>query len=171
MYVSASLTVPSGGNPPSLTKTVSSGRPALIVTWTAIAGEHPNIRYQVLYRISGSTSWNTTDVTSTSTTLENLSAGTSYQVQVRAVSDLGVGTGSEIRTITTYGGETSVIVSVLYSECVLLDNLRINSKYTNTHSLQQSCHASMFIEWNIMTDLRTVGTRYCIHPLRINRYI
>ena len=44
------------------------------------------------------------NVMSTSTTLENLSAGTSYQVQVRAVSDVGVGIFSEIR-ITTYGGE------------------------------------------------------------------
>ena len=45
------------------------------------------------------------DSSSTSTTLEDLSAGTSYQVQVRAVSDIGVGSYSEIRTITTYGRE------------------------------------------------------------------
>ena len=45
-------------------------------------------------------------MTSPSTTLDNLSAGTSYEVKVRAISDLGVGTDSGIRTITTYRGET-----------------------------------------------------------------
>ena len=44
-------------------------------------------------------------MTSTSTSLENLSAGTSYQVRVRAVSDIGVGSFSEIRAFTTYRGE------------------------------------------------------------------
>ena len=37
-------------------------------------------------------------MTSTSTTLENLSAGTGYQVQVRAVSDVGAGPYSDVGT-------------------------------------------------------------------------
>ena len=43
-------------------------------------------------------------MTSTSTTLENLLAGTRYQVQVRAVSDVGVGPYSDVGTLTTYRG-------------------------------------------------------------------
>ena len=39
-----------------------------------------------------------------SVTLENLSVGTSYQVQVRAVSDVGSGSLSDIRTISTFRG-------------------------------------------------------------------
>ena len=37
-------------------------------------------------------------MTSRSTTLENLSPGTSYQVQVRAVSDVGAGPYSDVGT-------------------------------------------------------------------------
>ena len=43
-------------------------------------------------------------MTSTSTTLENLSAGTNYQVQVRAVSDVGAGPYSDVRTQITHRG-------------------------------------------------------------------
>ena len=99
-------TVPTRMNPPRLTKTVSSGRPALRVTWTASSSdEHLITKYQVQYRRSGNTSWRVNDVASTFTTLANLSAGTSYQVRVRAVSDIGVGSYSETRTITTYRRE------------------------------------------------------------------
>ena len=104
--------VPSQVGPPVLTKAVSSGRPALRVTWTAPSSEHPITKYQVQYKRSSSTStsWTTKDVTSTSTTLENLSAGTSYQVQVRAVSDIGAGQYSPIRTNTTYHGMHSIVI-------------------------------------------------------------
>ena len=43
-------------------------------------------------------------MTSRSTTLENLSPGTSYQVQVRAVSDVGAGPYSDVQTQTTHRG-------------------------------------------------------------------
>ena len=53
-------------------------------------------------------------MTSTSTTLENLSAGTSYQVQVSAVSDVGSGPYSETRTTTTYQGMISIHIILMY---------------------------------------------------------
>ena len=43
-------------------------------------------------------------MTSRSTTLENLSAGTGYQVQVRAVSDVGAGSYSDVGTQVTPRG-------------------------------------------------------------------
>ena len=43
-------------------------------------------------------------MTSRSTTLENLPAGTSYQVQVRAVSDVGAGPYSDVQTQITPRG-------------------------------------------------------------------
>ena len=43
-------------------------------------------------------------MTSRSTTLENLFAGTSYQVQVRAVSDVGAGPYSDVGTQVTFRG-------------------------------------------------------------------
>ena len=43
-------------------------------------------------------------MTSRFTTLENLSAGTVYQVKVRAVSDVGTGPYSDVRTQITHRG-------------------------------------------------------------------
>ena len=102
--------VPSQVGPPVLTKAASSGRPGLRVTWTAPSSERPITKYQVLYRRSGSTSWSTKDVTSPPTTLEGLSAGTGYQVRVRAVSDVGAGPFSETRTMTTSKGINSITI-------------------------------------------------------------
>ena len=43
-------------------------------------------------------------MTTRSVTLENLSPGTSYQVQVRAISDVGSGPLSDLRTLFTDRG-------------------------------------------------------------------
>ena len=106
MYILCS--VPSQVGSPVLTKAASSGRSALEVTWTEPSSERPITKYQVQYRRSGSTSWSTKEVTPTSTTLENLSAGTRYDIQVRAVSDVGTGQYSPIRTKTTFHGMNSI---------------------------------------------------------------
>ena len=98
------LTVPSRVNSLSLTKTARSGRPAIRVTWNAPSSDHPITKYRVQYT-NGSTGWIGNDGKSTTITLESLSAGTSYQVRVRAISVIGGGSYSEIRTITTYRGE------------------------------------------------------------------
>ena len=90
--------------PPVLTKAVRSGRPALTVTWTAPQSDRPITKYQVQYRRTGTTSWSTRDVRTRPVSLENLSPGTSYQVQVRAVSDVGSGPLSDVRTISTFRG-------------------------------------------------------------------
>ena len=108
--------VPSQVGPPGLTKAASSGRPALRVTWTAPSSERTITKYQVQYRRSGSTSeWSTKDVTSRSITLERLSAGTRYDIQVRAVSDVGSGPYSLIRTNTTYQGMNSIAIIFTYN--------------------------------------------------------
>ena len=55
-------------------------------------------------------------MTSRSTTLENLSAGTNYQVQVRAVSDVGTGPYSDVRTqITPRGMNVTTAFDVVRS--------------------------------------------------------
>ena len=74
------------------------------MTWTAPQSDRPNTKYQVQYRRSGTARWSTKDVTSISTTLESLSGGISYQVQVRAVSDVGAGPYSDMRTQITPRG-------------------------------------------------------------------
>ena len=103
--------VPSQVGPPLLTKAVSSGRPALRVTWTAPSSERPITKYQLRYGITN-TRWSTKNVTSRSTTLEGLSAGTIYDIQVRAVSDVGAGQYSRTSTKTTYYGMNSIAIIV-----------------------------------------------------------
>ena len=97
--------VPQKVGPPVLTKTARSGRPALTVTWTVPQSDCPITKYQVQYRRTGTTSWSTRDVRTRSVTLENLFPGTSYQVQVRAVSGVGSGPFSDVRTLSTYRGK------------------------------------------------------------------
>ena len=96
-----------------LAKVVRSGRPALTVTWTAPQSERPITKYQVQYRRTGTTSWSTRDVTTRSVTLENLSPGTSYQVQVKAASDVGSGPFSDVRTLLTIGGKSSIFIDTV----------------------------------------------------------
>ena len=52
-------------------------------------------------------------MTSRSTTLENLPAGTGYQVRVRAVSDVGTGPYSDVGTSSTFGGMIALTM-ILY---------------------------------------------------------
>ena len=111
--------VPSQVGPPVLTKAASSGRPALGVTWTAPSSERTITKYQVHHRIRGSTSWSTKDVTSPPTTMEGLSAGTSYQVQVRAVSDVGAGQYSQTSTKTTFRGMN--YIAIIYIIVIVYD--------------------------------------------------
>ena len=104
--------VPSQVGPPVLTKAASSSKPAIGVSWTVPSSERPITKYQVQYKRSRRPSWIPQDVTSTSTTttLKDLSAGTSYQVSVRAVSDVGSGLYSAVMTITTYQGMNSIAI-------------------------------------------------------------
>ena len=114
--------VPLKVGPLVLTKAVRSGRPALTVTWPVSQSDRPITKYQVQYRRAGTTSWSTRDVRTRSVTLENLSPGTSYQVQVRAVSDVGNGPISDIGTLLTYQGTyicTVICITYMYCNCII----------------------------------------------------
>ena len=58
-------------------------------------------------------------MTSRFTTLENLSARTSYQVKVRAVSDVGTGPYSDVRTQITHRGMNWVDAKKGFSNSLL----------------------------------------------------
>ena len=105
------MTVPSRVTDVMVSKAVRSGRPALVVTWTAPQSDVSISQYQVQYRRSGATSWSSAAPVSGSTTstyLEELVAGTEYQVQVRGVSAIGNGTWSEVQSETTYRSELPI---------------------------------------------------------------
>ena len=85
---------------------VTSNQPSLRVTWSAPSSDCTIQHYQVDYRVGTSSSWSTwsPNPTSTSVTLTGLQSGTTYQVRVRAVSDVGYGEWSNIVSGTTYDG-------------------------------------------------------------------
>ena len=89
-------TVPDAVAQPTVSP-VTGSHTSLDVTWTApYTGSEAITDYDVQYRRGGSGSWTDAqyDGTGTSTTLTGLSAGESYQVQVRATNDLGTGAWS-----------------------------------------------------------------------------
>ena len=96
----------------ALSSSVTNNQPSLSVSWTTVQHDL-SLQYQVDYRVSGSTTWSTVspNPTSTSTTLENLQLGTTYEVRVRAVSDVGNGTWSDTSSETTVDGRINFLKS------------------------------------------------------------
>ena len=85
---------------------LTSNQPSLHVTWSAPSSDRTIQHYQVDYRVGTSGSWSTRspNPTSTSVTLTGLQRGTTYQVRVRAVSNVGNGEWSDAVSETTYNG-------------------------------------------------------------------
>ena len=95
--------VPAPGKPAAPTVTVAS-HTSLSATWTAPTNTGPAITdYDVQYRAGTTGAFTDANYTgtTTSTTLTGLTAGTSYQVRVRAVSSEGAGPWSDASAATT----------------------------------------------------------------------
>ena len=88
----------------NVNRTITEDQPLLTVEWSTPSSDRTIQYYQVDYRVGTSGSWSTwsPNPTFTSVTLTGLQSGTSYQVRVRAVSDVGNGEWSEVIGITTY---------------------------------------------------------------------
>ena len=104
-------TVPSQVTNVTVSKALSLDEVALRVTWNIPQSDITVSQYQVQYRRSGTTSWRSQDPVSsgatTSTLLEELHVGTTYQVRIRAVSAIGNGAWSSVESETTYMSELS----------------------------------------------------------------
>ena len=84
-----------------------------MVTWTSPQTDVSISQYQVHYRRSGN-SWSSAAPVSGSTTstyLEELVAGSEYQIRMRAVSATGNGVWSEVQSETTYRSEFGLLGS------------------------------------------------------------
>ena len=92
-----------------VTRTVTSNKPSLRVTWSAPSSDRTITSYKIEYRRGTSGSWmeRTSNSNTTMVTIENLQLGTLYQVRVRAVSDLGDGAWSDTVSRTTFNGINS----------------------------------------------------------------
>ena len=84
-------TVPTGVSVSSI------GQTSATVSWTAV----PSATYDVRYRQTGTSSWTTNAVASTSTTLSGLTADTQYEVQVRSKCSSGNSAYSSSTNFTT----------------------------------------------------------------------
>ena len=72
--VTCNATVPTGVSSSDVIATEAT------ISWTSV----PGATYDVRYRVAGTSSWTTNAVSTNSTTLTGLTAGTEYQVQVRS---------------------------------------------------------------------------------------
>lgn len=88
---------PSVCNTPGGLTTSSITQSSAVASWTAVAGA---VNYTVQYKPSASTSWSTVNTSSTTATLGSLSAGTSYDWQVKADCSPYSGTVSFITSST-----------------------------------------------------------------------
>ena len=96
--------VPSQVTGLSLSKAVSSKLSALLANWTIPQSDEPISKYILQYRIHGTTFWNSQYTISPPRNyaiLTGLTAGTEYDVRVRAVSAVGDGNWSAVQTERT----------------------------------------------------------------------
>ena len=91
----------------SLTKPTGYETPALRVNWTSPQSEVAILQYWVQYRKSEDTRWEIHIILppATSADITGLDAGTTYNVRVKAVSEVGAGNWSEEQTENTYNCE------------------------------------------------------------------
>ena len=98
--------VPSQVSNIQFTQTVSNGMINLQVTWNQPTSDRPIKRYELQYRKQGVSSWTsvTPNPTTRQTTIRNVDKGSVYNVQVRAVSDVGSGQWRSATSQRTYRG-------------------------------------------------------------------
>ena len=99
------------------------GRAVLLAMWIAPRSDVNIVQYLVQYRRHGIVFWGSQAVVAgtshsppvTCAVLDDLHAGTEYDVRVRAKSgNEGEGEWSEVKTMRTYGGRFAYIVSCYY---------------------------------------------------------
>ena len=106
MQYLCTFTVPPQVNNIQLTQTVSNRMINLQVTWNQPTSDRPIQPYEVQYRKQGVSSWTTVtpNPTTRQTTIRNVDKGSVYNVQVRAVSDVGSGQWRSATSQRTYRG-------------------------------------------------------------------
>ena len=89
-----------------ITQTVSNRMINLRFTWNQPTSDRPIQHYEVQYRKQGVSSWTsvTPNPTTRQTTIRNVDKGSVYNVQVRAVSDVGSGQWRSVTSQRTYRG-------------------------------------------------------------------
>lgn len=121
------LQAPSQVTGVSLSKIVSQGRPALLVTWIAPPIDVNITAYQVQFRRIGASFWSSQISVSppvTSVVMSALEAGTAYDVRVRVRSAAVNGEWSEVHTERTFDSKY-IFVFVYFYEILLKTELLV----------------------------------------------
>ena len=95
------------------------GLPSLKISWDMPSSDRPILYYEVEYREITNMAWikESPNPTVTFTTLIGLMLATTYEVRVRAVSDVGNGTWSDTVNETTFNGQ-SYNLQYVYVNCI-----------------------------------------------------
>jgi len=104
-------------NPPTALQAEVSGDNEATIRWEAATDA---TRYDIQYRVAGSTAWLFGISFSDSLNLVNLQAGTTYEWRVRTVCEAGTGTYQNGPNLTTAGTATCLFPSILSTQ-VLTD--------------------------------------------------
>ena len=151
-------------NAPTVTRDATTPTTKLDISWAASSSNHPNgvTDYDVQYRQTGASSWTSHSHTGTATSTEisGLTAGKSYDVQVRATDAEGTGAWSSSGTgITQYTTQTRRIDEGSAAGTNVGATVSANSN-PNNHTLSYALSgtdASSF-DINSSTGRITVGT-------------
>ena len=100
-----------------ITQTVSNGMINLRITWNQPTSDHPIQHYELQYRKQGVSSWTsvTPNPTTRQTIIRNVDKGSVYNVQVRAVSDVGTGQWRSATSQRTYKGMNKIVYNCLFT--------------------------------------------------------
>ena len=114
-----------------INQTVSNGIINLQVTWNKSTSDRPiQQHYEVQYKIQGVSSWTsvTPNPTTKQATIRNVDKGSVYNVQVRAVADVGFGQWRNGTSQMTYRG-MNLILNLTYSICKTCVPLQFHHKW------------------------------------------
>ena len=119
-YIYIYFTVPSQVSNIQITQTVSNGMINLQVTWNQPTSDRPIQHYEVQYRKQGVSRWTsvTPNPTTRQTTIRNVDKGSVFNVQVRAVSDVGSGQWRSATSQRTHGGMNIISNLICLIVCV-----------------------------------------------------
>ena len=112
------FTVPPQVSNIQITQTVSNKMINLTVTWNEPTSDRLIQHYEVQYRKQSVSSWTsvTPNPTTRQTTIRNVNKGSFYNLQVRAVSDVGFGQWRSANSQRTYRG-MNLILNLAFNIC------------------------------------------------------
>lgn len=131
----ATFTTTSSCGTPSALNTSTVTASSATLSWQAVSGA---ISYNIQYRIIGATSWTVTTAATTTKSLTNLVAGTSYQFQIQTMCLLNVpsvySTMASFTTLTNCGSPSSLSTSAITDSSAMLSWLAVSG--ANSYNIQ-----------------------------------